>query len=156
MTANPVATTELSVSSFSASSASALASVSATMSTALSTAGPLTTSCRLRLLPSSVGPSVFDDLELAAFYIRPHKTVPTIQSTSNTPTAGHTGWPKNWHNSFVRLNFIKNYPIFKIISLSANTFSVIECSLCMPAKGRSGVLFNQCQWVSLCGLDRND
>ena len=27
-------------------------------------------------------------------------------------------WPKKWHICFVRLNFIKYQPIFKIISLS--------------------------------------
>jgi len=31
--------------------------------------------------------------------------------------AGHTAWHKNWHTFFVRLNFIKCWPIFKLISL---------------------------------------
>jgi len=30
----------------------------------------------------------------------------------------YTGWPKNWHNIFVRLNVIKYEPILEIISLS--------------------------------------
>jgi len=41
-----------------------------------------------------------------------------LQFISHMQTFSSTGWPKNWHTNFVRLNFTKYQPIFRIIILS--------------------------------------